>query len=201
MIAVSTVWASFVVVGIVLHAIADGMAGVATMATFLDATPVRVYVRISLHQGPRGEARGNLISQMVVPLPIGVPDRDIRLREIANETARRKAMRRPSLGKVPHRGIVGRAVLKRVAGQHVNVTSADIPGPEVPLHLAGAPILEIFPMVQLIGAVSLAVGAISYAGRFDVMVVADGDAYPDIDVFAETLRHELKPNWRNPDDT
>jgi WS/DGAT/MGAT family acyltransferase len=150
-----------------------------------------IYVPVSLHQGPRARARGNLVSQMVVPLPVGVSDPATRLRQIARETARRKAMSHPSLGKMPHRGPVGRVFLKLLTRQRVNVTSTDLPGPETPLYLAGARLLEVFPLVQLIGSVSLAVGAMSYAGRFDVLAVADRDAYPDLDVFARSAEDEL----------
>ena len=153
---------------------------------------LRIYVPVSLHHEPRAQARGNLIGQMVVPLPIGVSDPVLRLRLIAKDTAQRKARSRPSLGMVPHRGIAGRAFLKLVARQRVNVTSADIPGPEAPLYFAGARLLEVFPMVQLIGKVSLAVGAMSYAGQFNIMVVADRDAYPDLDIFVAGVQDELR---------
>jgi hypothetical protein len=46
--------------------------------------------------------------------------------------------------------------------------------------------------VNLIGTESLGVGALSYAGQFNVMAVADADAYPDIDVFAESARDDLR---------
>ena len=35
-------------------------------------------------------------------------------------------------------------------------------------------------------------GALSYAGQFNVMAVADADAYPDIDVFATSARDDLR---------
>jgi len=38
----------------------------------------------------------------------------------------------------------------------------------------------------------LSVGAMSYAGHFNAMVVADGDGYPDIDKFMTAARSELK---------
>jgi diacylglycerol O-acyltransferase len=80
---------------------------------------------------------------------------------------------------------------KLIARQRVNVTSADLPGPQTPLFLAGAQVLEVFPLLNLIGTVSLGIGAMSYAGQFNMMAVADGDAYPDIDVFAASVRDEL----------
>lgn len=153
---------------------------------------VRIYVPVSLHQGPRQQARGNLIAQMVVPLPVGVPDPVSRLHLIAGETARRKARSRPSLGRLPQRGVAGRAFLKLVRRQRVNVTSADIPGPDTALYFAGARLLEVFPLVQLIGTVSLAVGAMSYAGQFTILVVADRDTYPDLDVFVSNAEQDLR---------
>jgi diacylglycerol O-acyltransferase / wax synthase len=111
----------------------------------VDGAVLRIYVPVSLHQEPQGQARGNLIAQMVVPLPIGVPDPGLRLQLIAKETAQRKAKSRPSLGMVPHRGIAGRAFLKLLDRQRVNVTSADVPGPEMPLYFAGARLLEGVP--------------------------------------------------------
>lgn len=157
----------------------------------VDGTTVRIYVPVSLH-GERTTARGNLIAQMVVPLPVGVPDPASRLALIAKWTAERKARSRPSLGRIPHRGITGRAFLKLVIRQRINVTSADIPGPEAPLYFAGARLLEVFPMVQLIATVSLAVGAMSYAGQLGIMVVADHDSYPDLDIFATSAQNELR---------
>ena len=153
---------------------------------------LRIYVPVSLHHEPRAQARGNLIGQMVVPLPVGVSDPVLRLRLIANETVRRKARSRPSLGVVPHRGIAGRAFLKIVDRQRVNLTSADIPGPQVPQYFNGARLIEVFPIAPLIGKVSLAVAAMSYAGQFNITVIADRDTYPDLDILVAGVREELQ---------
>jgi diacylglycerol O-acyltransferase / wax synthase len=53
-------------------------------------------------------------------------------------------------------------------------------------------VLEVFPLVNLIGTVSLGVAALSYAGTFSITVVADADAYPDLDVFAGGVREVLQ---------
>lgn len=177
---------------VVLAAIAGGLRALFnSRRELVEGGMVRIYVPVSLHQGERTAARGNLIAQMVVPLPVGTADPDACLGQIARETAERKAKVRPSLGKVPHRGRAGRLFLRLVNRQRVNVSSADIPGPEVPLYFAGARLLEVFPMVQLLGKNSLTVGAMSYAGRFSMMVVADRDAYPDLDIFTAGMRAEL----------
>jgi diacylglycerol O-acyltransferase len=157
----------------------------------VEGTTVRIYVPVSLRPRVRGPQQGNLIAQMMVPLPVGVSDPGDRLRQIAAETAERKARPRTSLGTLFRGRIARRLMLKAVIRQRVNVTSASIPGPTVPLYLAGARVLEVFPVLPLIANEPLGVGALSYAGTFNIGVVADRDAYPDIDVFAAGVLKEL----------
>jgi diacylglycerol O-acyltransferase len=159
----------------------------------VEDTTVRIYVPVSLRRRVRGPQQGNLIAQMAVPLPLGVADPGLRLREIAAETANRKARTRTSLGTLFGGRVARRLLLWAVLRQRVNVCSASIPGPEVPLYLAGAQVLEVFPILPLIANEPLGVGALSYAGRFTIGVVADRDAYPDLDAFAAGLREELHP--------
>ena len=125
-----------------------------------------IYVPISLRLGRSSEEGGNLISQMVVSLPLGIADPQLRLRQIAAETARRKAIGRPSLGTMFHSRLLRGAMLKLIVRQRVNVVSADLPGPQTPLYFAGARLIEVFPLLNLVGNESLGVGALSYAGQF-----------------------------------
>lgn len=151
-----------------------------------------IYVPVSLRRGRSGPAEGNLIGQMVVPLPMGESDPDERLRRIAATTAERKARARASLGSVFRGRAVSMVMLAAVKRQRVNVLSANVAGPSQPLYLAGAQVLEVFPILNLIGTVALGVGALSYAGTFDIAVTADGDAFPDVEVLAAGLRRELE---------
>lgn len=150
-----------------------------------------IYVPVSLRREQPGQQGGNRISQMVVPLPLGISEPGRRLRQIAAETARRKAKEHPSLGTMFRSRLAGWAMLKLIVRQRVNVTSADLPGPPVPLYLAGARLLEVFPLLNLIGNVSLGIAALTYTDQFNIMAVGDRDAYPDIDVLAARLRDEL----------
>jgi WS/DGAT/MGAT family acyltransferase len=151
-----------------------------------------IYVPISLRRGRGVEEGGNLISQMVVHLPLGIADPSQRLRQITLETAERKAISRPSLGTMFHSKLVRGAMLKLIIRQRVNVVSADLPGPQAPLYFAGAQLIELFPLLNLLGTESLGVGALSYAGQFNVMAIGDADTYPDIDVFAASAHDDLR---------
>jgi diacylglycerol O-acyltransferase / wax synthase len=132
------------------------------------------------------------VAQMAVPLPLEVSEPGRRLHQIAAETAKRKARTRTSLGTLFRGRIARLLLLKAVMRQRVNVTSASIPGPQAPLYLAGARLLEVFPVLPLIANEPLGVGALSYAGTFTIGVVADRDAFPDIEVFAAGAREELR---------
>jgi WS/DGAT/MGAT family acyltransferase len=151
----------------------------------VDDLVLRGYVPVSLHRERQRHAQGNLDGVMAVPLPVGVPDTASQLRVIAAETAGRKKKSRPPAGSLLRNGITQRAFLKVMAHQRwANVYVANVPGPPVPLYFAGAPLLEVFPIVPLTGNLPLGVGALSYAGQFNITVVADRDACPDIDIFA-----------------
>jgi len=50
----------------------------------------------------------------------------------------------------------------------------------------------VFPALPLTGNVTLGVGALSYAGQFNITVVADRDAVPGLDTFAGAARSELR---------
>ena len=154
---------------------------------------LRVYVPVTLRPvGTRERARGNLIGQMVVRLPLDEPDPGRRLRRIAAETTVQKAREHPSLGSMLGSRVARRMLLRLLDRQPVNVTTADLPGPPEPVFLAGARVLEVYPVLPLIGTVTLGVGALSYAGRIGILAVADRDAFPDLEVFATGVREELR---------
>ena len=61
----------------------------------------------------------------------------------------------------------------------------------MPLYLAGARLLELFPMMPVMGNLTLVVGALSYAGQLNLTAVADHDHGPDVEVFAQGVRTAL----------
>lgn len=158
----------------------------------VDDVTVRIYVPVTLRHRLRGTEQGTQIAQMVVPLPIGEPDPYRRLRQIAVETARRKQRTRTSLGTLFRGQMVRGLLLKVVIRQRANVTSASVPGPTRARYLAGARMLEVVPLVALIGNVPLGVGAVSYAGTWEIGITADAEAFPDIEVLAAGMREELE---------
>jgi diacylglycerol O-acyltransferase / wax synthase len=158
----------------------------------VDGLVLRAFVPVSLHTEQPGQARGNLDGAMMVPLPVGERDDLRRLRLIAAETTERKQRARPQGGTLFRNPLIQRAALRVVHRQHVmNTYAANVPGPPVPLYFAGAPLLEVFPVVPIMANVSVGVGALSYAGQFNITAVADRDLCPDLEVFAGGVRRSL----------
>jgi WS/DGAT/MGAT family acyltransferase len=158
----------------------------------VDGTTVRVYVPVTLRRRLSGTQNGNRIAQMVVPLRLDDVAPARRLRRVAAETARRKARARTALGLLFHGRMVRGLLLRAVIRQRVHVTTASIPGGHRSRTLAGAELLEAFPILPLIGNVPLGVGAIAHAGTIGIGLTADRATYPDLDILVAGMRAELE---------
>ena len=146
----------------------------------------RAMVTISDHQEQAGQAQGNKPGWMMVPLPLGEADPVRRLATIAAETAARKHNARLEAGSGIFRFVAGQRVWYRQFPKQrsVNLVVTNVPGPPVPLHLAGARLLEVFPVMPVMGNLTLVVGVLSYAGQLNITAVADRAGCPDVELFA-----------------
>jgi diacylglycerol O-acyltransferase len=154
---------------------------------------LRAFVPVSLHQEQPAGPRGNLDAGMLVPLPIGERDDVRRLGLVAAETSERKKKTRPPAGSMFRTVLLQRAFLRLMPRQRfMNAYVANVPGPPIPLYFAGAPLVEIFPIVPITANISIGVGALSYAGQFNLTVVADRDLSPDFEVFVAGVQHSLE---------
>ena len=180
---------------VVLAAVAGGLRQLlASRGEPVEGLILRAAVPISFHHEQPGQARGNQDGWMVVPLPLGEPDPGRRLDLIASETAARKQQARPQAGS----GVMGFAVVQRASyrlflarQRQVNLWVTNVPGPPVPLYVAGAPLRELFPLPPILGNLTLGVGVFSYAGQLNLTAVADRDGCPDLEAFAQGVRSAL----------
>ena len=179
---------------VVLAAVAGGLRRLlASRGENVQAQTQRAMVTISLHDEQPGQAQGNKPGWMMVPLPLGEPDPARRLELIAAETAARKLKARPQAGTGIFRFAAGqRAWYRHFPRQRsVNLVVTNAPGPPEPLYLAGAELLELFPMMPVMGNLTLVVAALSYAGQLNLTAVADQDYCPDLEIFTHGVRSTL----------
>jgi WS/DGAT/MGAT family acyltransferase len=179
---------------VVLTAVAGGLRELlASRDEDVQGLSQRAMVTISLHDEQPWEAEGNKPGWMMVPLPLGEPDPVRRLQLIAAETAARKHKPRVEAGSGIFRFVAIQRVWYRLFPRQrsVNLVVTNAPGPPVPLYLAGARLLEVFPMMPTMGNLTLVVGVLSYAGQLNITAVADRQGRPDVEVFAEGVRRAL----------
>jgi diacylglycerol O-acyltransferase / wax synthase len=151
-------------------------------------------VPVALRARADTAALGNQVGLMIVPLPVGEPDPVQRLVQVARATTERK--RRPE--RLASLRPVGSLTILRALNRYsrhqriVDVFVTNVPGPQRPLYLLGARLLEAFPVVQVAGNVPLSVAVLSYAGQLNIGIQSDPDGCPDLDVFADGLRKSLE---------
>jgi diacylglycerol O-acyltransferase / wax synthase len=159
----------------------------------VDGLVLKAFVPVSLHTEGTGRALGNQDAVMAVPLPVGEPDPMRRLELIAADTrSRKQRTRSPGLNALPL-DFLQRAAWRLVTRQWTyNVSVTNVPGPPQRLFLAGAPLLELVPVVPITGNLTLGVGALSYTGQLSIIAVADRDTCPDVEVFADGVSAALQ---------
>src|SRR5512132_727551 len=151
-------------------------------------------VPVALRAGADPAALGNQVGLMIVPLPVGEPDPAQRLQLITRATTQRK--RRPE--RLASLRPVGSLTILRALNRYsrhqriVDLFVTNVPGPQHPLYVLGARLLEAFPVVQVAGNVPLSVAALSYAGQLNIGIQSDPDGLPDLDVFANGLCRSLE---------
>jgi WS/DGAT/MGAT family acyltransferase len=159
---------------------------------------LKVLVPVSRHGMDGHDARGNQVAALYVPLPVGMGDPHDRLAWVARETRRLKASQRAvSSGLLLDAADAlpaGAARMLARALDHqrlVNLVVTNVPGPPLPLYLAGSRMVEAFPVVPLTANLPVGVAVLSYDGALTITLTADDGACPDVDVFAAGIERSL----------
>lgn len=72
-----------------------------------------------------------------------------------------------------------------------NVVISNVPGPQIPLYLAGARLRAVYPVSAIVDGIGLNITLQSYSGSLDFGLVADRAIAPDVDVMIGYLAEEL----------
>jgi len=161
----------------------------------LDDLDFRIMAPVSVRQeGERGKL-GNRVSAWLIPLPVDEADPREQLRRIGEKTQELKESKQA----------VGAEVLTQAAewtpstllalGARnatrllpFNMVVTNVPGPQVPMYLHGARLLETYPHVPLVDQLGLGIALLSYDGKIGWGFNADYDLVPDLDQFVEDVR-------------
>jgi WS/DGAT/MGAT family acyltransferase len=143
----------------------------------------------------------NQVSALFVSLPVQVADPVERLRLIADDTARSKMLHEAAgpttLGTLaavapwPALSVMWRASwwagTARILPPVANLLVTSVPGPPVPLYLAGARLVGLYPLGPILQGVPLNVTAVTRENRVEAGVLACPDLVPDVDALASRI--------------
>jgi len=159
---------------------------------------LRAMVPVSVRAASARGTTGNQIALWAASLPTGETNPRRRLALTCEITARLKESKQA----------MGAGVLAAVAewtvptllslasrmayrNRAANLVVTNVPGPQVPLYLLGARVLETYPMLNLLTHQSLGVALFSYAGRLHWGFVSDWDLVPDLHDFAVAIERNF----------
>lgn len=167
--------------------------------------PLLAMVPMSVRTKEQMGTFGNRVSVMIVPLATTEPDPARRLK-ITHDTLRSAKDRHravpadilasanhlipPSMFARAARVTAGFAASRRVAPPY-NVIISNVPGPPIPIYIAGARQLANYPVSLILDGVGLNITVFSYQDRVDFGLVADRELIPDLDRMITSLRTAL----------
>ena len=159
---------------------------------------IKAMVPVSLRgKEDHGETLGNLVSLIVVDLPVDEPDPVERLRRIHAMTSELKGS---GLVDGAHRILDIADAITPLAGPltryvsrtiPMNLVITNIPGPPIPLYLRGAKFVRVYPYVEVIDNEGLTIAVVSYEDQLHFGITADRDVMPDLGDVAASIEHEF----------
>lgn len=159
---------------------------------------VKVLVPVSRRKDGSAGSLGNEVSAIDAPLPVGIGDPDERLRTVVATMRRLKSAPQAEALETLLRGTdalpapLARAIARAVERQpFVNMVVTNVPGPPFPLYVAGARMLEAYPVVPLGANLTIGVAVLSYDGALSLTTTADTEACPDAHMFVDGTRRAL----------
>jgi diacylglycerol O-acyltransferase len=168
---------------------------------------VRTLVPVSVRtRSPGSMAVGdgtmeNKVSAMFASLPVGIGDPAERLRAITVQMAGLKESKEAVAGEAltslsgfapPMLLALGMRLATRVAQRNINTVTTNVPGPQLPLYVAGRRMVTAYPYVPLAGQVRIGLAIFSYDGQVTFGITGDWDTTEDLDVLARGIETGMR---------
>ena len=159
---------------------------------------LRAMVPVSVRSHDERLALGNRVTLVFVDLPVGPMDPVRRLHRISEATRGLKdSMMALGADAIMNLGTFAPPTLHAMAarlasrGRWFNLVVSNVPGPQVPMYIAGARLLATYPVLPLAENVALSVAVTSLAGTMGFGFTGDWDATPDIHFMASSVEEAL----------
>ncbi len=154
----------------------------------------RAFCPVSVRSSEERGTLGNRVSSIVARLPIAERDPARRLESVRAVTADLKQSKQAlgadvlsSVSEWTAPTLAALAARLAFANRVSNLVVTNVPGPQIPLYLLGARMLESYPMVPLFESQGLGIALFSYAGGLFWGFNADWEQFPDLHDFVVAI--------------
>jgi WS/DGAT/MGAT family acyltransferase len=151
-------------------------------------------VPMTLRGADKGGDRGNQVGFTLMPVHTEIEDAIERLRAVVESAATVKRVT-DAIGKEIARdlletlpSVVADPLLRNVQVPRIGLIVSNVRGPDVPLYMAGARLVNYVPISIAIDGMGLNVTGFSYAGHMWICAVSCREMLPDPAFFADCLR-------------
>ncbi|TSD97336.1 wax ester/triacylglycerol synthase family O-acyltransferase [Skermania sp. ID1734] len=166
-----------------------------------ESSTVRALVPMSVYVSESAADQSSEVSSFLVDLPVGEPNPVIRLSHVSHANAahgrQRRGVRARTLVRLSGFAPASlHAMSVRSAFEYAerafNLMITNAPGPQSPMFIAGARMLEMYPVSPLLKNQALSIGLTSYDGSVFYGFHADRDAMADVDLISTMLYESLE---------
>jgi len=155
---------------------------------------LRAMVPVSTRDESQRMALGNQVSSFFVDLPVGPMEATERLRTVSKATSTLKSSNQAvaatqlmQLGNFTPPTLHALAARLGTRQRFANLVISNVPGPQVPMYLAGSRLIVNYPVMPLTETGALLTAVTSLAGVMGFGFTGDWDAVHDIDRLPEGL--------------
>lgn len=163
----------------------------------VDGLTIRAAMPVNLRKSDEMGELGNKFGLFFADLPVGVPNLKERLDVVRQRMgALKESPEAPvTLDILAGMGIAPQAiqdVAVKLFGSKATLVMTNVPGPPIPLYMAGQPIESLMFWVPQSGRLGLGISILSYAGHIYVGVASDKGLIPDPDAIVNHFYMEYE---------
>jgi len=158
----------------------------------------RAMVPVSVRAEHEKAALGNRVSSIFVDLPIGPMTPRRRLRVITEKTRFLKESNEAvgaeflmNIGSWAPPTIHAMAARLASRARLINLVVSNVPGPQIPMYVAGAKLLAEYPIMPIAENMGLSIAVTSLAGTMAFGITADWDTLPDIELLSRSMDESI----------
>lgn len=159
----------------------------------------RVMAPVSVRSEQEHGTLGNRVSAWMVPMPLAERDPVRRLDKIRETTAHLKESKQAmgaemltQVGEWTPSTLLSLGARMATRALPFNLVVTNVPGPQVPLYMLGAKMLDNYGLVPLMDYLCLGVVLFSYAGKLCWGFTAEWDLVPDLHDFVADIEESFR---------